>query len=121
MNTPEEKPAALASLLEAIAEPTRLRILNLLQVKDLCVCELQDALGLTEPLVSRHLARLRFANLVGATREGTRMVYHLTRADSPTTIIMQRFLTDIFTKEPSLQREREKFERMSRKHRKRAA
>lgn len=97
----------LAHLLEAVAEPTRLRILNVLQASELCVCELQAALGLSEPTVSRHLARLRFAHLVSAERDGARMVYRLKTAHSPTTAILQRFLIAISKEEPALQRDQE--------------
>ncbi len=103
-NTPD----ALANLLEAVAEPTRLRILNVLQLGRYCVCDLQEALDLSEPIVSRHLSRLRFAGLVTAERDGARMVYHLTPADSPTRAILGRFLVEVSKKEPSLQRDLER-------------
>lgn len=106
--TETEIPAHLAHLLEAIAEPTRLRLLSVLQAGEFCVCDLQAALELSEPLVSRHLTRLRFASLVTADRDGTRMVYHLTPADSPTTAILQRFLSEVSREEPSLQRDLER-------------
>lgn len=109
MQAETDKPTLLADLLAALGEPTRLRIMNLLHVYPLCVCDLQGALRLSEPLVSRHLARLRFAHLVAATREGNRMVYHVTRADSPATMVLQRFLTDVSRKEPCLQRDLERF------------
>ncbi len=107
-----DKPILLAELLSALGEPTRLRIMNLLHVHPLCVCDLQGALGLSEPLVSRHLARLRFAHLVAAARQGNRMVYHATEADSPATMVLQRFLTDISRKEPCLQRDLGRFREM---------
>jgi len=114
MQTETDKPAFLADLLAALGEPTRLRIMNLLHVQPLCVCDLQGALGLSEQLVSRHLARLRFAHLVSATREGNRMTYRLTRADSPARIVLERFLTDIRRKEPCLQRDLERFRELLR-------
>lgn len=67
--------AYLAQLLEAVAEPTRLRILNLLEQGEFCVCKLQAVLGLNEPTVSRHLTRLRFAGLVSSQRNGSRVMY----------------------------------------------
>lgn len=108
INMETETPARLAHLLEAVGEPTRLRILNLLQAGEFCVCDLQAALELSEPLVSRHLTRLRFANLVTADRDGARMVYHLMPADSRTTAILQRFLSEVSREEPSLQRDLER-------------
>lgn len=110
-----DTPVRLAHLLEAVAEPTRLRILNVLQAGELCVCDLQATLGLSEPTVSRHLARLRFAHLVTAERDGARMVYRLTRAESPPTVILQRFLIAISKEEPALQRDLEKLRHMGEK------
>lgn len=55
--------------LRTIADPTRLRILNLLAAGELCVCDLVDLLALPQPTVSRHLGALRRAGLVTATRE----------------------------------------------------
>ncbi len=105
METDTDKPAFLADLLAAVGEPTRLRIMNLLQVQPLCVCDLQNVLGLSEPLVSRHLARLRFAHLVTASRDRNRMIYHVSAADSPAVMILRRFLSEICRKEPCLQKD----------------
>jgi ArsR family transcriptional regulator, arsenate/arsenite/antimonite-responsive transcriptional repressor len=64
-------------IFKALADSTRLRILNLLLREDACVCELGSALGLPQPLVSRHLACLRNAGLVLDHREGMRVRYSL--------------------------------------------
>jgi DNA-binding transcriptional ArsR family regulator len=109
-----DKPAFLADLLAAVGEPTRLRIMNLLQCQPLCVCDLQNVLGLSEPLVSRHLTRLRFAHLVTCTRDGNRMLYRLAEPDSPVRTILRRFLSAICRKEPCLKRDLERFRRLPR-------
>lgn len=57
------------TLLKGCADPTRLRILNLLGAGELCVCDIHELLGLPQPTVSRHLAYLRRAGLVDVTRE----------------------------------------------------
>jgi ArsR family transcriptional regulator, arsenate/arsenite/antimonite-responsive transcriptional repressor len=73
-----------AGLFRAFADPTRLRILNLLrEQKELCVCDLCAALGESQPKVSRHLAVLRRAQLVDVHREGKWMYYSLAAARSP--------------------------------------
>ena len=55
----------------ALAHPLRLRILMLLQQEgELCVCELTHALGVSQPMVSRHLAQLRDKALVADRRRG---------------------------------------------------
>lgn len=69
--------APLHRLLKAIAEPSRLRILNLLLEEPLCVCELEFLLELPQPLLSRHLAYLRGAGLVVDKRIGMRVQYSI--------------------------------------------
>jgi ArsR family transcriptional regulator len=59
----------LDALFRGFADPTRLRILNALAAGELCVCDLVDLLQMAQPAVSRHLAYLRRAGLVEATRE----------------------------------------------------
>jgi ArsR family transcriptional regulator len=73
----------LDQLFKAVADPTRLRILNLLRLGSICVCELHAVLRIPQPTVSRHLAGLRHAGLVLDCRNGTRMIYSLASADTP--------------------------------------
>lgn len=107
VGTGAQNPAHVAELLAVLGEPTRLRIANLLQAQPLCVCDLQSALGLSEPLVSRHLARLRFARLAKATRDGNRMVYRLSWSGSFADLALKRFLNDIRRHDPLLQQDLE--------------
>lgn len=66
------------SLLRAFADSTRLRIVAILYPeRELCVCELVDALRLTQPKVSRHLGVLRSAELLVTRRDGQWMHYRL--------------------------------------------
>lgn len=60
----------LAALFKALADETRLRIVNLLLERELCVCELVDILGMSQPRISRHLNILRQAGLLSSWREG---------------------------------------------------
>ena len=73
----------LDQLFKAVAEPTRLRLLNLLRLGSICVCELHAVLRIPQPTVSRHLAGLRHAGLVLDCRSGTRMIYSLAPASTP--------------------------------------
>ena len=74
---------APSELFRAFADPTRLRILNLLsEHKEICVCDLCDVLDEIQPKVSRHLATLRRVGLVHGRRDGKWMFYSL--ADGPT-------------------------------------
>lgn len=66
-----------ADILKAIANPVRVRIIELLSEKERCVCELVPALGLDQPNISQHLSVLRNARLVETRREGTMVFYRL--------------------------------------------
>jgi len=68
----------LDEILKAAGDPTRLRLLNLLRLGSICVCDLQAVLRIPQPTASRHLAALRHAGLVSDVRKGTRIVYSLT-------------------------------------------
>jgi ArsR family transcriptional regulator len=67
--------ATQAELHKALADKTRLHILALLRVRDLCVCELVEALSATQPNVSQHLRRLRSIGLIRERREGQWVFY----------------------------------------------
>jgi len=64
-------------LFKALADETRLRILNLLCRRELCVCQIVEVLAVGQSKVSRHLAHLRHAGLVTDRREGLWMYYSL--------------------------------------------
>jgi ArsR family transcriptional regulator len=84
----------LARILKATAEPTRLRILNLLRQGDICVCDLQAVLQLPQYQVSRHLAALRHAGLVTDERDGQRVIYSMARADRPELKALRQLVAD---------------------------
>lgn len=73
----------LDSLFKAFADPTRLRILNVLAVGELCVCDIVTLLELPQPTVSRHLATLRHAALVEVVRAQQFAHYRLAAPDHP--------------------------------------
>ena len=67
----------LDTLFRGFADPTRLRVLNILAAGELCVCDIVEILELPQPTVSRHLAYLRRCGLVEATREWKYAHYRL--------------------------------------------
>ena len=70
--------ADLASCFKALADPTRVAIVNRLAAADeACVCDLNAAFALSQPTISHHLKILREAGLVDSTRRGTSMCYRL--------------------------------------------
>jgi len=62
-------------MLQALGDPTRLRLLNLLRGGEICVCYFVEILGEPQPKVSRHLAYLRRAGLVDVRGDGKWMHY----------------------------------------------
>ena len=66
-----------AEILKALSDPTRLRIVSLLRHGELCVCDLMEALQTPQSKISRHLAFLKNAGWVKATRSGKWMHYQL--------------------------------------------
>lgn len=73
------RPYDLAALFAALADRTRLRLLNLMNGREVCVCYFVEILGQSQPKVSRHLAYLRRAGIVRARREGKWMHYRIER------------------------------------------
>jgi ArsR family transcriptional regulator len=68
---------ALETFFQALGDRTRLRIVNLLALGEVCVCYLIAILDEPQPKVSRHLAYLRRAGVVNARRDGKWMHYRL--------------------------------------------
>ena len=69
----------LVRMFAALADPTRLRLLNLMNGREVCVCYFVEILKQAQPKISRHLAYLRRAGIVGARREGKWMHYRIER------------------------------------------
>jgi ArsR family transcriptional regulator len=68
----------LAARFKALADPTRVAIVNSLSAADeVCVCNLTDTFDLSQPTISHHLRILREAGLVESTRRGTWAYYRL--------------------------------------------
>ncbi len=62
---------------QALGDNTRLRLLNLMGDREICVCYLVEILEQGQPKISRHLAYLRRAGMVAARREGKWMHYRI--------------------------------------------
>jgi DNA-binding transcriptional ArsR family regulator len=65
-------------LAKAISDPTRVRILKMLEAGELCVCHIAERLGSAQSTVSKHLAQLRQVGLVAVRRQGLWAHYRLT-------------------------------------------
>jgi ArsR family transcriptional regulator len=105
------KVADLDSLFRGFADPVRIRILNVLAVGELCVCDIHTILKLPQPLVSRHLAYLRRAGLVDATREWKFAHYRLADPTNPIHRNLVNCVRGCFVGITALDRERKLAER----------
>lgn len=102
---------ALDALFKGFADPTRIRILNILAAGELCVCDIAELLRLPQPTVSRHLGYLSRMSLVEATREWRYAHYRLAE---PAHAIHRNLINCVrtcFLGVPSLDRERSRAEK----------
>jgi ArsR family transcriptional regulator, arsenate/arsenite/antimonite-responsive transcriptional repressor len=75
---PQPERDELAARFRALADPTRVAIVNRLAgAEEVCVCDLTEAFELSQPTISHHLRILREAGLVEASRRGTWAYYRL--------------------------------------------
>lgn len=85
---------------DCLCDPTRLRLLNLLHVRPLCVCHFEAVLRLPQAKISRHLAYLRRHHLVTSTRSGPWRTYALARPVPALLAANLACLQDLATSEP---------------------
>jgi ArsR family transcriptional regulator len=78
-----EKTFVMEQFFRALADRTRLRVLNLLGDDEVCVCFLVEILKTNQPSISRHLSYLRRAGIVSVRREGRWMHYRITEPPNP--------------------------------------
>jgi ArsR family transcriptional regulator, arsenate/arsenite/antimonite-responsive transcriptional repressor len=69
---------SFVKVMKALSDPNRVKIIKLLQHKTMCVCELQAALNIAQPTVSKHLKILEDATLVCSRKEGLWVNYSIT-------------------------------------------
>lgn len=73
----EDEAVDAAALFAHLADSTRVRILSMLSVSGMCVCEMSDILGMSQPAVSHHLRILRQCGIVRFKKQGKRALYFL--------------------------------------------
>lgn len=66
-----------AAVFKALGEPTRLKIVKLLSIKELCVCELEAVLDMSQPRVSQHLKVLRSAGIIRERKDKQKSFFSL--------------------------------------------
>ena len=74
---PAGREVEVARAFKALADPTRVAIVNRLGAHEVCVCDLTSDFDLSQPTISHHLKVLREAGIIDARHEGTRAYYRL--------------------------------------------
>jgi ArsR family transcriptional regulator, arsenate/arsenite/antimonite-responsive transcriptional repressor len=98
----------LEQYFKGLSDVTRLRMLNLLLHGELCGCDIQYVLEMSQPNVSRHLTYLKNCGLVLDRRDGPRIFYRLAEAKSGTTRSFFDFLPQVFKGDKLLQEDTRK-------------
>lgn len=101
----------LERLFRALADPTRLRLINLMAGQELCVCYFIEVIGAPQPKISRHLAYLRRAGIVSARREGKWMHYRLTVPSDPHAASILESTLQALRQDKQMQRDRARMQR----------
>ncbi len=96
----------------ALADRTRLRLLNLIGSNEVCVCFFVEVLQTNQPKISRHLAYLRKAGLVRARREGKWMHYQITEPADERAACVFADVRAWLTEDREMQRDRERLVKM---------
>jgi ArsR family transcriptional regulator, arsenate/arsenite/antimonite-responsive transcriptional repressor len=97
--------SSLPPLFEALADPTRLRLINLLAQGEICVCYFVAILGEPQPKISRHLAYLRRAGLAATRRDGKWIHYRLGQPEGEAAKRVLDSLVDALRTDPAMQRD----------------
>ena len=92
----------------ALADRTRLRLLNLMRGDEVCVCFFTEILKTNQPKISRHLAYLRRAGIVGARRQGSWMHYRIVEPSDEDGARVLRDVLAWLANDREMQRDRER-------------
>ena len=92
----------------ALADRTRLRLLNLMQSEEVCVCFFVEVLKTNQPKISRHLAYLRRAGIVDARREGQWIHYRIVQPDDAGAATVLKDVMSWLAGDQEMQRDRER-------------
>lgn len=103
------------NVFRALSDPSRIRIVKMLEERELCVCEIREVLNLSTSTVSKHLSILRDAGLVLDWKEGKWVNFKLNSAVADTLIRpLLGVLKDGLADEKQVRQDREKVKRVDR-------
>ncbi len=106
-----QKPFDVERFFQALADKTRLRLLNLMCDQEICVCYFVEVLGQPQPKISRHLAYLRNAGIVTARREGKWMHYRIVAPPNAGAARVLQEILDWLKEEKAMQADRTRLTR----------
>ena len=102
----------IAFLFKALADHTRLRLINLIGDDEVCVCFFVEVLHINQPKISRHLAYLRRAGVVSARREGKWIHYRLVEPPDPHAANIFREVRAALPNDPMMKSDRARLEKI---------
>lgn len=110
-----EKPAKkfdMELFFKALADRTRLRLLNLMGSDEVCVCFFVEVFGTNQPKISRHLAYLRRAGVVKARRDGKWIHYSVAEPSDPSAARVLHEVRSWLSEDQEMRRDRERLARV---------
>ena len=102
----------IAFLFKALADRTRLRLINLIGEDEVCVCFFVEVLKINQPKISRHLAYLKRAGVVSARRDGKWIHYRITEPRDPHAAKIFREVRIWLAGHPAMQNDRSRLQKI---------
>ena len=81
---PVHEAKILSMMFTQLSSSTRIRLLCILAIEEMCVCELADMLKMSQPSISHHLRLLRQSGVVKYKKSGKRVIYYITDTQAGT-------------------------------------
>lgn len=104
-----------SDIFKSLSDPNRIRILKMLQIKPLCVCEITEILGLAASTVSEHLAVLKKAGFVSISKDGKWINYQLNKNPAePEVASLMTALHFMVESDPLIRKDRKRLESVDR-------
>jgi ArsR family transcriptional regulator, arsenate/arsenite/antimonite-responsive transcriptional repressor len=107
-----DKNYSMELLFRALADRTRLKLINLMGDDEVCVCFFVEVLKTNQPKISRHLAYLRRAGVVAARREGKWMHYRIVEPPDPRAANIFREVRNGLENDAAMQQDRSKLAKL---------
>lgn len=106
------KQYSIEHLFKALADRTRLRLINLMGEDEVCVCFFVEVLKTNQPKISRHLAYLRRAGVVSARRDGKWIHYRIVEPPETHAANIFREVRTCLANDPTMQSDRARLQKI---------